>query len=267
MHTPSVYDHLAAGYLSPGRRSTTTVFRELQHAPIRELLQKVVHRGQYYSDMRYLIVGAGPLGNADELVHAHQLVGPYLDEMDPSHITYLDASSVVLAHCKEFVWGVVGKLFSGKQPGVFVGGFAETLGKSVPDGSQDVVLGALCDHFEPDDFFSSSMQVLKPGGVLITTYPADGINRVVRKRIYKIPTSRTRFVIDGEEHLVPSYLMTEARLRELYAQHGFEHVGTKAIVCGLHLPSETLKQAARLLNRPIELLPVLVAGIGYKPKA
>lgn len=267
MQTQSVYDHLATGYLSPGRRSTTTVFRELQHIPIREFLYEASRRIDYFSAMKYLVVGAGPVGNIDELISNHRCIGSYLDETDARNITYLDASPVILGLCREAVSSTVRQLCRHWDPGHFVNGLAEALENFIPCSSYDVVLAALCDHFVPDEFFRSSMKVLKPGGGLITTYPAAQINGVVREKIYNIPATHTRFVIDGEDRLVPSHLMTEASLQELYARHGFEQICVKGIACGAHEPSETLMQAAQMIDRPLESLPILIAGCGYKPKS
>jgi SAM-dependent methyltransferase len=265
MTTREVYDDLAANYLSPGRRSTTTVFREIQRSPIREMLLKVGRTVGYFSEMKYLIVGAGPLGNLYDWLPSHQLIGHYLDEVDPSHPTYVDASPVILEHCRRFVSDKLSVLAPSSAIGEFVCGFAEALTKQVPRASQHVVIAGLCDHFQTDVFFRECADVLRPGGVLITTFPADTINATIRREIYKIPETYTRFMVDGEVRLVPSRLMNTEALSQCYLRHGFKKVRATNVMLDGYEPSPTLLDASQRLGQSLQDLPILVAGIGYKP--
>lgn len=262
METEAMYDELSGNYLSPGRNSTTTFFRNIQHKPINNFLREVFKKtGWYYGDSKLHIVGAGPEGNFEEFISIHRLVGPLLDEVDTRSVTYLDASAVMLAVCQEHI----SNRYSRLRQGMFLKARAEELSSVVEENSQHIVLGALCDHFDQDEFFREAWKVLKPGGALITTFPADGINRVVREQLYGISSAHTRFVLKGEPVLIPSQLMTTARLSRLYNATTFADVQTKEVKTGVHAPSQTVLEAAKLLAEPVEEIPILIAGLGFKP--
>ena len=257
-----MYDALAGNYLSPGRNSTTTFFRNIQRSEIACFIRKACEKAnRYYGDSKLLIVGAGPQGNFEEYSNLHRLVGPLLDEIDTRNVTHLDASASMLSVCQEYV----SSQLSGLRLGTFVKGTAEQLTCAIEPSSQDVIVGALCDHFTQDDFFREAWCALKPGGALITTFPADGINRVIREQLYGIDSGYTRFMLNGNPVLVPSQLMTSVNLLELYKAQSFVDVQTKSVRAGNFVPSQTILTATEHLTDPLEDVPILIAGVGFKP--
>ncbi len=217
-----VYNALAEGYL---HGKTTALFRTVQSAPIRKFLAQARGRGEdrWYSEMSYLIVGPGPEGNVEEWINQATLEDSYLDEMNPQNITFLDNSPVALELCRQYVHEQVQKRHGHPRCGNLVLGSGEDIRENTQLGKFDVVVvAALCDHMNTERFFEEAWRMLKVGGSLITSFPADGLNRVVREQLYRIPASHTRFNIGGAPHLVPSRLMTSDDLKLLYRQYGFE---------------------------------------------
>jgi len=263
MKVIDIYGAMAERYL---HGKTTTLFREVQSDQIRTFLAKArgTAEGKWYSEMSYLIVGPGPAGNVEEWINQSILCGPYLDEVNPVNITYLDNSPVVLELCKKFVRGEVRKRVGKEGCGNFVLGSGEELGQHFSPNTFDVVIAALCDHLQIETFFREAHLVLKPGGALITSLPADGINRVVRERIYQIPPDYTRFNIEGLPHLVPSRLMTTEALRELYRQQQFVSADAVEVSAGSIPASETIKQAAAMTGSDHQQTPLIVVGYGIK---
>lgn len=264
METSSVYDVMATGYLTPGRFSTTTLFRQIQRQPLRDCLRIAHERIGWYSEMKYLVVGPGPHGNVEELFGLHRCVGPYLDEINPADITYLDVSAVVLDLCHQRVTEQASTLYPGSRAGQFLQCPAEILDSQVELESQDVVFAALCDHLNQDAFFESCLSVLKPGGALITSYPAEGINRIIREKIYEIDPRYTRFTINGVAYMVPSHLMTVAALESLYAAHAYTNVHVIVATNTSGRTSRTVQQAVALANVNPETVPLVIVGIGFK---
>ena len=264
METVSVYNRLGVGYLTPGRNSTTSLFRSLQHGFIRQELNRIRERNAlYYSDMHILIVGAGPIGNIEEIISQHALVGAYLDEVDPVNVTYIDSSPVVLRACQDHVTSRTRELTKRENVGCFLLGKAEALSEVVSHGTFDVVIGALCDHFDQAMFFESAHRTLVSGGALITTYPSEKTNRIIREQIYGIGSSFTRFMVDGVAHLVPSTLMTEDRLSFAYEEHGFVQQYTKELFVPKEDFSDTVAHAVQLTGKN-DYATLLVGGVGYK---
>ncbi len=263
MRTSLVYDKMASGYLTKGRLSTTALFREIQKIPLRKCLRIARDNIGWYSGMKYLVVGPGPCGNTEVLFGLHRCIGPYLDEINPADITYIDTSHVMLTLCRNHVKRQSDLLYKQPNAGQFIQGQAETLERQIEYESQDIILGALCDHLEQKDFFSSCMDTLRPGGALITSYPSDGINRVVREKIYKINPSHTRFVINGEIYLVRSCLMETGSLEKLYKKHGYVNIQTFAVSSPTQT-SATMQRAADIANLNPKTEPPIIVGVGFK---
>ena len=265
MDTNSTYDAMAGRYL---HGKTTTLFRYIQSGPIRKFMD-IARRDSEYRELNILIVGPGPHGNVEEWVNqvtmkdaSGSFIWPF-EEIDPSKVTYLDNSSVILDACKQYVETET-KNRTGNSGGQFIFGAGEQLDKYVETNYFDIVLGALCDHIDPKKFFRSTSAVLKQGGALITSYPADGINRVVREQIYQIPPTCTRFMVDGVPHLVPSTLVTTDTLRSLYNLHGYVGCETVAVSAGKIKATETIRRAANLETVDPQQAPLVVVGFGRK---
>ncbi len=263
MATSEVYDAMAGQYLH-GR--TTTLFRTVQSTPIRAFLAQARGKGEtnWYSEMKYLIVGPGPEGNIEEWINEAALQGPYLDEVDPRNIAYLDSSPVVLELCREYVSKQVKRRVGKPGAGDFVLGSGEGMSKLFPQESFDVIIAALCDHMNTEKFFAGAVKVLKPDGVLITSFPADGVNRVVREKIYQIPPDHTRFTINGKPCLVPSCLITPDLLQALYQRYDFVEAEVTAVSAGCVPATDTIKQASALMGLDHQSVPLVVVGFGRK---
>lgn len=265
MDTKSTYDAMAGSYL---QGKTTTLFRTLQN-PIICGYMEIARRDKEYQQLNILIVGPGPQGNVEEWINnvvmkdsRGNFIWPF-DEIEPDKITYLDNSRVTLDTCRRFVETETKKR-TGKSGGQFILSSGENLVDYVDSNQFDIVLGALCDHMEPRKFFRSSYCVLKPGGALITTYPADGLNRLVREQVYQIPPTYTRFIVDGEVHLVPSTLMSTVNLWSQYDQNGYVDKEAVAAAAGKIKVTDTIKQAAQMGNLDPQQAPLVVVGFGRK---
>ncbi len=258
-----VYNAMAEGYL---HGKTTTLFRTVQSAPIRKFLAQARGRGEdrWYSEMSYLVVGPGPEGNVEEWISQATLEDSYLDEMNPRNITFLDNSPVALELCRQYVHEQVQRRHGHPRCGNFVLGSGEDISENTQLGKFDVVVAALCDHMNTERFFEEAWRVLKVGGVLITSFPSDGLNRVVREQLYQIPASYTRFNIGGVPHLVPSRLMTSDGLKLLYRRYGFEDEDAINSSAESVPATETIMKAAIITEVDPQTVPLVVVGFGRK---
>jgi len=256
---------MAGSYL---QGKTTTLFRTVQNPIIRGYME-IARRDKEYQQLNILIVGPGPQGNVEEWINdvvMKDCIGNFIwpfDEIEPDKITYLDNSRVTLDTCRRFV-EIETKKRTGKSGGKFILGSGENLVDYVEGNYFDIVLGALCDHMDPGKFFRSSYTVLKPGGALITSYPADGLNRIVREQIYQISPTCTRFIVDGEVRLAPSTLMTTVSLWSQYDQNGYVDKEAVAVAADKIKASDTIKQAAQIGNLDPQQDSLVVVGFGRK---
>ncbi len=182
-----------------------------------------------------------------------------------------------------------------------VKGDATELEKYFKKDTFDIIVAALCDHIQPQEkMYCGALNVLKEEGVLITTYPHKKLATVIRKDIYGINPSCTRYIIDGKEYLLHSYAALPEGISDLFTRTGFIDVQSRTLTAnniflgraymagvrgakkaktsstfwwegkgtcpsyGYAVP-ETMWKARDLLRVPMDELPVLVLGRGRKP--
>jgi len=109
-------------------------------------------------------------------------------------------------------------------------GDARELEKYFKKDTFDIVIAALCDHIQPQEkMYCGALNVLKEEGVLITTYPHKKLATVIRKDIYGINPSCTRYIIDGKEYLLHSYAALPEDISDLFTRTGFIDVQSRTL--------------------------------------
>ena len=276
-----VYDLLADSYLSE-QHSTTKFLYLIQDKPLTDLVASVrKHNKLPLGFLEVLVVGAGPTGNSrqttsGEIPGARDI--PKDEALDYDKITYLDISKRTLEYLRGSHAETIFSCGGMYVPGRFVIGNALELSQMFLEYSFDIILAGMCDHIDSQEkFYSEAMKVLGKNGALITTYPAKELNTVIREEIYNISSDQTRFIIKGREYKLPSKIVTNKELKEMYLDSGFDHITTKNIYFKRSQvekdpflksqdckPSETVLKAAKMLKKRLDRIPILVGGIGFK---
>lgn len=148
-------------------------------------------------------------------------------------------------------------------------GDANKLHKYFKPGSFDLVLAALSDHLDDHEaFYRAARRVLKPGGVLVVSYPAKQLMHAIRTRLYGIPANQTRFRVGGREYRISSTLRSPQEVMRLLARAGFKETTADEVKHkGLYdaLITETIKQGCKLLDKKPHETPIVVVAAAKKP--
>lgn len=273
------YDKLGGDYYSNSHSTTKCMYLLQDTFMTASVVSTRKFNPKLLSEMEVLVAGAGSTGNS------RQVTSGGLDDsresndqtLDPHRITYLDISRQALTALYNDHAETLLKC-GGYVPGKFVQGDASRLDGIFKKGSFDVVIAGLCDHILPwTAFFDGVKYVLRKNGALITTYPAKEIFTTIREKIYGIPSDKTRFVVDDQELMLDSLSVTDTGLEEMYRSAGFRNIQTIDIFHQNDLnqeqpflkaqgyqPSKTLQEAAELISKSLEQIPILVGGIRSK---
>lgn len=241
-----IYDGMAESYNS---HKTSSYFSHLQDIPIAHSL--IERFGNDRRDLDTLVVGVG-----DVKTHLKQLS----HELDPfsvplTNITLLDISARMLEKYNHRFG----------KPVKRIKGDANTLNYYFENSSFDVILAALCDHIEDQKgFYRQCHELLKPKGLLITTYPHPELMRTIRKDIYGIEEDQTKFLVDDSEYLVPSSLYSATELKDLFETNGFVNVGIQEIDGNSGAASLTVQQACLLMGKEPSQTKTIMMGVGNK---
>lgn len=187
-------------------------------------------------------------------------------------ITDFDISSVMLEAAKRYYpnkkWQKENKEGEPKQ----IQGDVLYLSDYVSSESFDIVLAGLCDHIQDQEtMYNEILKVLKPKGILITSYPHKDLMTNIRKDIYQIDPSFTRYDIRGKMYLVPSLTVYPKDITDLFVKTGFEVVKSENLYHNINFDlhndslSDTVKKAQKIQNKKLEDIPILVFGVGRKP--
>ncbi len=211
------YDSIGEQYKTPVHK-TVTFFAMTQRGELMSSIERIARRMKRApSEMEVLNIGTGNGEQRETLCYYMRSLRGY--GIDPRKMVDLDLSMKMLKSARR------------RFPILDYGDEVYTAPKQlqadaahipIEDESLDVVLAALCDHIEPQGaFFAEANRVLRKNGCLITTYPAKALSRVIRRDIYGIDESTTRFVHEGSVFEIPSFTPSTKELRELFSSAGF----------------------------------------------
>lgn len=126
----------------------------------------------------------------------------------------------------------------------------------------DVVLAPFCDHIlSHKRFFTEVYKVLRANGSLIASFPDKEFSNLVRSHYFNVNENETRFRVNGDCYIVPSYLYSPSEIKELLSEVGFSSVKTRIVNAGEngdHEPTKYIQKASSLLGKPIEEVPVIM---------
>jgi SAM-dependent methyltransferase len=296
----SVYDRLGETYRSDEHKSVR-FYNDVQRSPIYfECVAQAKKLNKPLKELDVLNIGVGGGQQRFDLciygtglgygrLSDHKLV-----DLDNSQ-NMLDVSKKIFPK-KAFLESIENTKENIKQ----VKGDARELDRYFKEDKFDIVVAALCDHIEPQEkMYCDALKVLKKDGIFITTYPHKKLSNVIRKDIYGIDPSCTRYIIDGKEYLLHSYAALPEDVSGLFRGTGFTDIKTRTLTadyifftgldvelhreprasgacwwdgkvgtCSGHkyVIPDTMMKAREKLGISIGELPILVFGRGRKSK-
>lgn len=276
----TVYDSIAENYFSDNHLTTKFLYLIQDFFMSNAVLSVKKYNPKLLKDMNVLVAGAGSTGNSRQTTGVlDKLRGIEDSSLDCEKITYLDISKGALASLSHGHYEAISKHGLGTHiPGKFVQGDARELCDLFGENAFDIVLAGLCDHIEPWQlFFKEVYLVLRENGAFITTYPAKEIFKTIRENIYRIPSNKTRFKNGENTFILESVIVDVNELKEMYESFCFRHVQTTNINhsdkyveeqpflrAQNYAPSPTIVKAATIIGKPLEEIPVLTGGLGFK---
>ncbi|MDD5110479.1 MAG: methyltransferase domain-containing protein [Patescibacteria group bacterium] len=270
-----VYDLLAKSYGTNAHR-TIEFFQGVQRmAILRACLWQTKRLGKTLEELDVLTVG---VGNGEQRRTLCILcLGLFHQRIKDSRLVELDISSEMLRVARQLHprgTDYLKKYEDGKAPTQIRGDAVSTV---LPNGSFDVVIGALIDHIpNQPKLYRNVFETLRPNGMFVVTYPHRRLMKVIRKDIYGIPIDQTRFVVDGREYCVPSLTLLPTEIKALMRDAGFAVSTCKALRLydgwypdvfdhhPQHPFSPTVWRAHKLMRVRPSRIPVLSFAVGQK---
>jgi SAM-dependent methyltransferase len=219
----STYDDVASEYYDPKRHPTCANFSELSHT----FLVPRILRFELLST-NILEVGSG-----------RSTVAPILSEQNllMNRLTLLDQSPGMLAHSQE--WGRKGARLI----------VANACRTELPTATFDLIVAALGDPYNSEDFWREVVRLLRRGGVCLFTTPAPEWATRFRQPEFR---SYAEFVIaDGTSLLVPSYIPTLDQQIRMITDAGLAVIEVGCLnaeqLSGTHSPKLLVNEATKPL--------------------
>jgi SAM-dependent methyltransferase len=269
--TREIYDSFGKSYYSPKHR-TIRYFNAIQTFPIRiAFSEQAMFLKKSLEELDILNIG---VGNGQ---HCEQLCLPTFDIVFGERarwdkITDYDISPAMLAAAKRYYPSKEWQTKTGEREPKQITGDALEISDYLPPESFDIVLAGLCDHIEDQEkMYAEVLKVLKPDGIFITTYPHKKLMTTIRRDLYGIDPSFTRFKINEQDCLVPSYIPEPKDIEKLLNITGFNVVEAESLQHDSNFDhhngniSNTIRHAQEKIGKSLEEIPILVFAIGRKP--